>query len=140
MKYQFDGYNWMVRLEKGELFTETLSGIILKEQIKGAWLSGIGGAKWAELHFYDLSAKQYNWKRLDHLLEVDSLQGNVAWDGDQPVLHVHGTFSDGEMNAYAGHIKEFEVSATCEVLLHSWYGERLTRTHSEDIGLKLLDL
>lgn len=140
MKYRGDGYNWMVRLEKGELFTENLIKFVQQEKIAGGWLSGIGGAQWVELHFYDLPAKQYNWKRLDHLLEIDSMQGNIAWEGEQPVLHAHGVFSDGDMNAYAGHVKDFEVAATCEIYIHRWYGEHLTRTFSEDIGLRLLDL
>jgi uncharacterized protein len=140
MKYQFDGYNWLVRLEKGELLVNSLTQLVRHEHITGAWLSGLGGAQWVELHFYDLPAKQYHWKKLDHLLEIDNLQGNVAWEGDEPALHIHGTFSDAEMNAYAGHVKELEVAATCEILLHRWYKEGLTRTFSEEVGLKLLDL
>ena len=140
MKYKFDGYNWLVRLEKGELLAENLINLAKQENIAGAWLSGIGAVQWVDLGFYDLQGKQYHWKRLEKLMEITSLHGNVAWEGDEPVLHMHGTFSDENMAAHGGHVKDLQVGGTCEILLHRWYEGKLTRSQDEDSGLKLLDL
>jgi predicted DNA-binding protein with PD1-like motif len=113
MTQQFDGYNYLVRLEKGELLVESLLRFVTEQKISGGWISGIGGATWAEVGFYDLTAQHYRWKKLDQLLEITSLQGNVAWDGDDPFLHLHGTFSDGTMQSFGGHVKELETGGTC---------------------------
>lgn len=119
---------------------DSLTQLVRDEKIKGGWLNGIGGAQWAELHFYDLPAKQYHWKRIDHLLEIVSLQGNIAWQEGNPVLHIHGVFSDPEMRTYGGHVKEAEIAATCEIMIHRWYKDGLTRKFSKDVGLELIEL
>jgi predicted DNA-binding protein with PD1-like motif len=141
MTFQFDGYNWLVRLQKGELLVEQLTKLVRQEDIKGAWVSAVGGALWAELGFYDLDAQEYRWKKLDQLLEITGLQGNIAWDGDEPALHLHGSFSDANMQAFGGHVRELAVAGTCEILLHRWYQPQgLKRTKDAATGLNLLDL
>lgn len=141
MKYRFDGYNWLVRLEKGELLVEQLTKLVREEDIKGAWVSGLGAAQWAELGFYDLDSQKYKWKKLDQLLEITGLQGNVAWNDGEPALHIHGSFSDREMRTFGGHVKELQVGGTCEVLLHRWYEhEGLRRVQDDKAGLRLLDI
>lgn len=140
MNYQYDGFNWLIRLKKGELLVENLVKFARKEKIKGGWISGIGGALWAEVAYYDLQAKGYEWKRLDKALEVTSLQGNIAWDNKEPTVHIHATFSDTNMQSIGGHLKELQVGGTCEIFLHNWFQDNLTRLHDDETGLKLLDL
>lgn len=101
---------------------------------------GLGAAQWAEVGYYDFSSKQYKFQKYDGHIEVLSLQGNVAWDGDEPMLHIHGTFSDEDGKSFGGHVKEIEVIGTIEVFLHNWWGDKLTRSLDEESGLKLLDL
>ena len=139
MNYNFDGYNWLVRLNKGEQLVTSLTKLVKKESIKGAWISGLGGALSAELGFYHLEKQEYEYKKLDQLLEITSLQGNVSWVGDEPKLHIHGSFSDETMQAFGGHVKELTVGGTCEMLLHA-FQTPLTRTLNEEVGLPLLDL
>ena len=141
MKYRFDGYNWLVRFDRGEKLVEGLVELVKDENIRGAWISGLGAAEGAELGFYNLDTQAYEWKKLDQLLEITSLQGNVAWEGNEPILHVHGTFSDHSLQAFGGHVKELQVGGTCEVLLHRWYEQDgLKRSEDAETGLKLLDL
>lgn len=140
MKYKFDGYNWLVRLDKDELLTQNLLNLAKQENIVGAWLSGLGAAQWVELGFYDLTAGRYLWKKIEKLMEITSLQGNIGWSGHEPVLHIHGTFSDENMAAYGGHVKDLRVGGTCEILLHRWYSGQLLRHQDEESGLKLLEL
>ncbi len=140
MTYRFDGYNWLVRLEKGELLIKQLETIVKQQKIGGAWISGLGACMWAEIGSYDLTKKLYNWKKLDEPLEIIGLQGNIAWTADQPILHIHGSFSNDQMQAFGGHVKELEVAGTCEILLHRWYGEALKRSQDPTTGLNLLNL
>lgn len=141
MKYKFDGYNWLVRLEKGEKLIENLLKMIKKEEIKGGWISGLGGALSAELGFYDLNAKEYNWQTFDQLMEITSLQGNIAYKNGEPILHIHGTFTRADFSALGGHVKELVVGGTCEILIHRWYEEGgLARSVDQETGLTLLDV
>lgn len=141
MKYQNDGYNWVVRLEKGENLMACLNELITKEKIESAWVSGLGGVSSAELGFYDLSKQAYHWQRFDELMEITALQGNIAVDeAGKPVVHLHGTFGRSDMSAIGGHVKDFEVAGTCELFLHKWYEGALQRKHDDAVGLNLLDL
>lgn len=141
MKFRFDGFNWLVRFDKGEKLVEGLSRLAKEENVKGAWIVGLGAAQSAELGFYDLEAQEYEWKKFDQLMEITSLQGNVAWQDDEPVLHIHGTFADKSMQAVGGHVKELIVGGTCEVLLHRWYEQDgLRRSADNHTKLKTLDL
>jgi len=141
MTYQFDGFNWLVRLERGELLIKSLQAFAQKENIKGAWVNGLGGASWAQLGFYDLKSQQYKWKKIDEVLEINGIQGNLSFKGKEPQLHLHGSFSDKNMQAWGGHIKELEVAATAEILIHRWYQpETLTRFRDPITGLDLLNL
>ncbi len=142
MTGRFDEYNHVLRLEKGELLVASLLGYARQQDVTSGWVMGLGGALWAELGCYDLETREYKWKKLDQLLEITSLQGNFAQDDQgETMLHLHGSFSDTDMQAYGGHIKELAVAATCEVFIHGWFDkEPLRRTLDDEIGLKLLDL
>ena len=141
MTYKYDGYNWLVKLNKGELLVESLLEVVKKEDIKGAWVSGLGGVVWVELGYYDLEGQQYHWQKRDDLPELTGLQGNVAWKDSEPVLHLHGTFSDAQMRGFGGHIKEMAVGGTCEILIHRWYEEAgLTRSEDPETGLVTLNV
>lgn len=141
MTYRFDSYNYIVRLKKGELLIESLTALVQAQDIKAAWVNGLGGALWAELGFYDLPAKNYKWQRFDELLEITSLQGNVSWKDNRPALHVHGTVSGCDFKTVGGHVKELAVAGTCEVFLHTIFVDKpLMRTTDSETGLALLDL
>lgn len=130
----------MLRLNKGEQLVACLTDFIHEQGIAGGWVSGIGGALAVELGFYDLMAQHYRWKQFKELLEITSLQGNVAWSGEEPFLHLHGTFSGADMQTIGGHVKELTIGGTGEIFLHVWNKDRLRRAPDDETGLKLLDL
>jgi uncharacterized protein len=140
MKYKLDGYNWLVRLDRGEKLIANLSKLVKEQNINSAWISGLGAAQESELGFYDLDNKKYIYRTFDKLLEITSLQGNIAWKDSELVIHIHGTFSDQDMRAYGGHVKELIVGGTCEILLHRWYGDKLKRKLNDQTGLNEIQL
>lgn len=140
MVQRYDGRTWLLRFDKGELVVAELTRFVTEQQLPGGWLVGLGGAQWAELGFYQLEQKTYTWQRVDELLEAVSLHGNIAWTDGEPAVHMHGVFSKHDLQTVGGHVKEFSTGGTCEVLIYPWQGEQLTRSHSDDIGLKLLNL
>jgi hypothetical protein len=139
MTYQFDGYNYLVRLQKDESLTEALSELAKKEQLGSAWLQGLGAAGSVTLGYYDLPNKQYLWKDVSELVEITSLSGNLAWVDGEPYWHLHGVFGDKNFASLSGHVKELSVGATCEIFIHP-FKKQITRTQNNEVGLNLLDL
>lgn len=140
MQYRKTQKVYVVRLERGEKLIECLNGLAEKENLSAAWLHGLGGAESVELGFYNLETRQYQWRLFEELMEITSLQGNLAWIDGQPKWHVHGTFSDRDYRVIGGHVKELTVGGTCEIGLHIMPDTTLQRQHDESIGLDLLDL
>lgn len=140
MKHRFDGYNHVVRLERGEKLMESLAKLAESKKLGSVWLSGIGAAVWLEVGAYSLDKKDYNFQRFDEPMEIAHLQGDLTWNDDQPFWHIHGSFSARDLKTVSGHVQDLEVGATCELFLHTIFGDRLSRVKSEDIGLKLLDV
>lgn len=132
-----DGY--LVRLEKGELIVSTLTQFCVDKKIESGTVSGIGGATWAELAFYDLGQRAYEYEKHDELMEITNLSGNVAVVAEKPAVHMHATMADSNYHAYGGHLKEAEVAATCEVFIKQ-FSKKVIRTHNEEVGLKILDI
>lgn len=140
MHFQYDGYNYLVRLDKNERLIERLFELVVEQDIRGAWVNAVGGALQTELGFYDLEAQAYSWQTFDEPLEIAALQGTIAWKDNQPALHLHGVLSRQNMQTVGGHVKELTVAGICEVFIHVWNKDKISRTHSEEIGLNLLDL
>lgn len=141
MKYLFDEHNYTIRFEKDELIAEGLKEFIKTHNIRGGWIVGLGGLQWAELGFYDMTAQEYAWTKFDEPLELSNVTGNIAWQDDEPVLHLHATVSDTSLRAHAGHIKEAKTAGTVEIYIRMWpLDEGFTRVKDADTGLNLLNL
>lgn len=136
----FDGFNDIIRLEKGESLVNSLEKFIQNTELPGAWVSGLGGAKEVTLGFYDLEKKIYQWQTFDGLREVVSLTGNIGFgENGRPVFHLHGVFGDRQFQTIGGHVKDLVVGATLELFIHRTY-KRLQRRPDGATGLSLLDL
>lgn len=140
MVYNFDGFNYLIRLDKHETLHDCLQRFATETNIQGGWISGLGGALAMTLGFYDLSKKIYKYKDFKGAYEVISIQGNIARDeSKEPVFHMHGTFADANYAAFGGHIKDITVAATLELFVHRSY-QPVKRRLDDVVGLKVLDL
>lgn len=140
MKIAQDGYNWIVRLDKDEKLIEQLTKIVTDNNIPSCWVSAIGAVQSVELGYYKLEEGRYIWKQVDELMEIASLQGNIAFDNQKPIFHLHGSFSKDDCSVVGGHVKDLTVAGTCEIFLHKWYNGALARKHDNQTGLNLLNL
>lgn len=138
MTYKFDGENYLLRLVRGDELKASLDKFMDSAKITGAWLNGIGASSKLTLGTYVSTTKDYNWKQLDTDLEITSMIGNLAADGDGKMMfHIHGTFAGPDMRAIAGHIKDLTVNATLELFIHPTE-QPLHRQLDDEIGLQLL--
>ncbi len=139
MVYGTDEFNYTLRLDKDEKLVENLLSFVRTNQIRGAWVFALGGLKEAELGMYDLEAKRYNFTNIAGPLELVSLTGTVAWQDNEPALHLHASVSDKTLAVCGGHLKEAVVSGTVEVFIHVWDTDKgFERQHDEQSGLNLL--
>jgi predicted DNA-binding protein with PD1-like motif len=141
MGYKFDGYNWFGVLKKDEELVGSLTEFAKKENTKGGWIFIVGACDQVEVGYYSLKTKDYVFKKYNQDLEILNIQGNISWNGDEPAIHLHGTFAGEDGKAFGGHIKSLRISVTCEVFIHDWFGaNRIERKLDDSIGLNLLDL
>lgn len=140
MTYTHDEKQYTLCFKKGEKLIDGLLQFVREQDVRGAWVKGLGGLAGAELGFYDLTAQAYSWTNIDEPLELTNLTGNIAWQDGEPILHLHATVSDASMHTYGGHLKEAEVGGTVEVIIHAVTSAGLTRKRDEATGLNLLDL
>lgn len=140
MKYSFDGFNYLIRLDKGEKLSESLEKFAAETKIEGAWVSGLGAVVDATLGFYDLDKKEYHWQQFDGLREIVSLAGNLAYDEEGKfVFHLHGVLSDDKFQTVGGHVQDLAAGATVELFIHRAY-QPTKRKMDSRAGIKTLDL
>jgi len=139
MTHRRIGNSFVLRFDKGEELVRTLTQFIEEQDIKSGWISGLGGALWADLAFYHLEQKAYEFDRIDEPLEIASMTGNVTRFNGKPFLHVHAVVADMNYHSYAGHLKEMAAAATCEVRIEL-FDEPINRVQSDAVGLKILDI
>src|SRR5687767_8449594 len=122
MTHSFDGFNYLIKLNKGERLSTAIAQFIADTKIEGAWVSGLGATLEATLGFYDLDKKEYHWQTFEGPREVVSLTGNLAFDEQgKMVFHLHGVLSDRQFQTVGGHIKELVAGATLELFVHRAY-------------------
>ena len=138
MKYYELNTNYTLIFNKSENLIENLTEFCKRKSIIAGFFHGLGGALSAELGYYHLDEKQYQFQKLDQVLEIASLHGSVALKDGEPFIHAHAVLSDASFHAYAGHVKELTVGGTCEVHLRTFTDEWY-REYDQETGLSLIN-
>jgi len=139
MKSRKTGNTYAIKLEKGEKILDSLRNFCAENKVDCGYFCGIGSAEQAELGFYIENKKKYNFELFRQPLEIISLKGNITTMNSEVYVHCHAVFSNANMEAIAGHLKDAIVSATCEIFLVKLDGE-IERKYDDNIGLNLMDL
>jgi predicted DNA-binding protein with PD1-like motif len=128
---------FLLRLERGDAFVESLARFAGEQGISAARIEGIGAFTDARLGFYDLERKDYDRFSVDEDAEVLSLLGNVTRKDGEPWVHAHVTLGRRDGAAIGGHLFEGHVAATLEVFV-SAVPEELVREVDDHVGLALI--
>lgn len=132
-----EGY--LLRLERDEEVTESLTRFLEEKEIRAGTVSGLGGVADAELGFYDLPTKTYLRRVIPGNLELVNYLGNVTLLDGKPFIHAHAVVSGKDYQAYSGHFFKARVAVTGEFVIRpaDWNVRRIPDDFS---GLKLMDL
>jgi uncharacterized protein len=132
-----DNRRYILRFDKDE---EVISGLVQyarDNNIQGAYISGIGSCSTVELGFFNPFLKEYRKKPFLENVEILGFSGTIARQGEEPIVHAHGSFAGNEFSAFGGHVFSMKVLATCEVFLIVLDGQ-LQRQKDSEWGLNLL--
>ncbi len=133
-----EGNQYVLRFDRGEEVVTALKQFCHQEQIDAGFFHGLGACGYLKLAFYHLETKKYREKEFTRDLEIANVTGNIAlFDGDL-VIHMHGTFSEENMNAVGGHVVAMKIGGACEIMLTK-FTKSMTRKLDTVTGLKLLE-
>ena len=139
MQFQKVGKDYLINIDKDEKVVETLTRFCKENGIKNAKLSGIGAVMKTEIGAYDLPKKEYIKREYSEILELLSLEGNVALKDGEPFIHAHVVLSDHKMQTLGGHLFETTVGVAGEFFLTQFDGNAY-RELKPDIGLACMCL
>ena len=167
MEYRKIGDNYYVRMDRGDEIISTLLEICEKESIPSAVFSGIGGCESAELQVFiperrrvgeqsSGMAGSFETERLEGMLELVSLNGNVVRDengklfhhthalfsfkgGNRDVDNIVGGYRDGQHGMAGGHLKATTVLYTAEIELRPTIGGAIGRKFDPETGTGFWD-
>ena len=129
---------YILVLERGEKLLETITAFAKENELKGAFLSGIGALEDVELGYYNLHNKEYQRKTFNEGdYELLAVNANVSLKNGEPYVHAHASIAGEDFRVYGGHLFEATVAVTAEIFCAP-FGEMPVREHNEKIGLDLI--
>lgn len=125
-----------VILETGEEVMAVLKAYAEKENIRAARITAIGAFQSATLAYFNWETKAYEKLPVSVQVEVLILAGDIAWEGDKPVIHIHAVLGKRDGSTTGGHLVEAIVRPTLEVLVTE--AGALERRFDPESGLALI--
>ena len=104
-------------LDRGDEVMSTLQRFAKEHSLTASRVSAIGAFESATLGYFNWDSKEYERISIDEQVEVLSLVGDVALDGDEPKVHAHVVLGLRNGQAMGGHLLEARVRPTLELML-----------------------
>ena len=156
MDYRKIGETYYVRMDRSDEIVSNLLEICEKENIPSAVFFGIGGCQSAELQVFIPETGSFETERLEGMLELVSLNGNVVRDengklfhhthalfsfkgGNRDVDNIVGGYRDGQHGMAGGHLKATTVLYTAEIELRPTIGGAIGRKFDPETGTGFWD-
>ena len=128
-----------VVFDKGDEVASGLLSFAKDNNLSASHFTAIGAFERVTLGFFERGRKEYKRIVIDEQVEVLSLVGDIALDGDEPKVHAHVVVGKADGTAHGGHLLEARVWPTLEVILVE-SPRHLRRKLDEETGLALISL
>ncbi len=128
-----------VIFDKGDEVASGLTAFAKDNNLSASHFTAIGAFERVTLGFFERGRKDYKRITIDEQVEVLSLVGDIASDGDGPKVHAHVVVGKADGTAHGGHLLEARVWPTLEVILVE-SPKHLERRTDEETGLALISL
>ena len=101
--------------------------------------TAIGAFSNVVLGYFNMEKKDYRRIPITEQVEVLSLVGDIALQGDEPKVHAHVVVGKSDGTAWGGHLIQAHVHPTFEVILTE-SPKHLHRKTDPNTGLALIEL
>lgn len=139
MRFTDYSKGYVIKLEPGESFQETLGAFIAQKRLPSAFFQGIGSLGAVELGYFNLAKNAYDRHVFEGNYELITASGNISIEKDIPFVHTHVVLSDENCKTIAGHLFKGIVTVTAEVFLFP-LDIALLRNPDKKLNFKGLDL
>jgi predicted DNA-binding protein with PD1-like motif len=124
--------------EKGDEVMGALTGFARSRRLTAAHFTAIGAMSGVTLGYFDRTKKNYTKIPIREQVEVLSLVGDIALEGNEPKVHAHIVLGKSDGTAHGGHLIDGHVWPILELILTAPPGH-LRRRSDPETGLALLD-
>ena len=132
-----DERTFAVIFSTGEDLVAGLTRFAEERKLAAASFTAIGAFSEAELGYFDWEKKDYERIAVREQVEVLSLLGDIALDGDKRKIHAHVVLGRRSGAACGGHLLSARVRPTLEVIIET-SPAHLRRVHDPVSGLALI--
>jgi uncharacterized protein len=139
MKSKDLGEATILVFETGDEVISQLTAFATDHPITAAHFTAIGAFRDAGLGYFDWQTKKYLRNQVDEQVEVVSLTGDIAIDGDHPSVHAHAVIAKRDGSTMGGHVLEAHVRPTLELVLEK-SPALLQKRFDEESGLALISV
>jgi len=136
MDWRRSGDDYVIRLDRGEEITSTLTGFLKEQDIRSGNISGIGAVEDTVLGFYHVPSGEYRRRSFPEEAELVVFAGNVSVADGEPFLHAHAAISDADFRTSSGHFFSGVIAVTGEFRLRA-DAVSVRREPDAGVGLKL---
>lgn len=134
-----DERTWTLVFDEGDEVMSSLTAFARQRQLTAARFTAIGAFRDATLGYFDWASKTYEKIPVREQVEVLSLVGDVALEGDTPKVHAHVVVGKRDGSAHGGHLLDAHVRPTLEVMLTE-SPAHLQRLFDPASGLALIEI
>lgn len=127
----------VVVCDKGDDAVDAVTEAVRRFGVRAGQITGVGGFRRCTVGYFDSERRDYHHVVVDDQVEVLSLLGDVASDGEDPQVHMHVVLGRRNGAAMGGHLLRGEVWPTLEVLVTEVDAE-LVKRYDRETGLMLL--
>jgi len=103
--------------QTGDEVTSLLERFAIDQKVNAARFTAVGGFVEATLGYFVWEERRYEPIPIDEQVEVLSVLGDIALDGDDPIVHAHVTVGHRGGRVSGGHLLRAIVRPTLEVML-----------------------
>lgn len=130
---------FVVVFDKGDEVVEGLQTFVDEQRLDAASFTAIGAFTDVELGYFDRESNEYASIPVREQVEVLSLIGNVALNGEKRQVHAHVVVGKRDGSAHGGHLLKAHVWPTLEVVVVE-SPAHLRRAADPTTGLTLIRL
>ena len=138
MEYRKYGDTFYIRMDRGNEIIEKILMVCKAERIHSCIFNGIGGCSKAEIQTFIPETGTFEMRRIEGMLELVSLNGNVTIDENGDYYHHTHTVLAYKVGAdhhvAAGHMKYILVSYTAEIELRPVVDGEIKRKYDPETG------